>query len=77
MSNYDAFLQFKKFSKKSKQLKFSITADLSKNIIFCIFTILQILQPNEEILVYVYFGSTVSNRPKHPLFEMDLSKAMK
>ena len=47
MSYLDDFLQFKRLSKKSKNLKFSMTADLGKNEIFCIFTILQILQPNE------------------------------
>ena len=49
---YDDFLQFKSLSKKSKKLKFSMTADLGKNEIFCIFTILQILQPNEWIFIF-------------------------
>ena len=52
MSYYDDFLQFKRLSKKSKKLKFSMTADLGKNEIFCIFTILQILQPNEWIFIF-------------------------
>ena len=47
MSYYDDFLQLIRLPKKSKNLKFFMTADLSKNVIFCIFTCLQILQPNE------------------------------
>ena len=47
MSYYDDFLQLIRLPKKSKNLKFSMTADLGKNEFFCIFTILQILQPNE------------------------------
>ena len=47
MSYYDDFLQFKRLSKKSK--KFSMTADLGKNEIVCIFTI---LQPNERIFIF-------------------------
>ena len=47
MSYYDGSLQFKRLSEKSKKLKFFMTADLSKNVIFFIFTCLQILQPNE------------------------------
>ena len=47
MSYYDGSLQFKRLSEKSKKLKFFLTADLSKNVIFWIFTFLQILQPNE------------------------------
>ena len=47
MSYYDDFLQLKRLWEKSKKLKFLMTADLWKNEIFFIFTILQILQPNE------------------------------
>ena len=49
MSYYDDFLQFKRLSKKSKKFKFSMTADLGKNEIVCIFTI---LQPNERIFIF-------------------------
>ena len=34
MSYYDGSLQFKRFSDKSKKLKFFMTADLLKNDIF-------------------------------------------
>ena len=34
MSYYDGSLQFKRFSEKSKKLKFFMTADLLKNVIF-------------------------------------------
>ena len=47
MSCYDGSLQFKKVSEKSKKFEYFMTADLSENVIFCIFTFLQILQPNE------------------------------
>ena len=47
MSSYDGSDKFKSLSEKSKKLKFFLTADLPKNVIFCIFTFMQILQPNE------------------------------
>ena len=52
MPYYDGSVQFKSLSEKSKKLKFFMTADLSKNVIFCIFTFLQILQPNEWIFTF-------------------------
>ena len=38
---------FEGLFKKSKKLKFSMTADLQKNVVFGLITLLQILQPNE------------------------------
>ena len=52
MSYYDGSVQFKSLSEKSKKLKFFLTADLSKNVIFCIFTFMQVLQPNEWIFIF-------------------------
>ena len=46
------FYLIKRLSKKSKKLKFFMTVDLSKNVIFWIFTFLQILQPNEWIFTF-------------------------
>ena len=46
------FSLIKRLSKKSKKLKFFMTVDLSKNVIFWIFTFLQILQPNEWIFTF-------------------------
>ena len=37
----------KGFSKNQKNWKFSMTADLQKNVVFGLITLLQILQPNE------------------------------
>ena len=47
MSCYDDFQPFKGLLRNSKKLKFSMTADLEKNVIFGLFTCMQILQPNE------------------------------
>ena len=52
MSYYDDFLPFKGLFKNSKNLKFSMTADLQKNVVFGLFTLLQILQPNEWIITF-------------------------
>ena len=44
MSYYDGTLQFKRLLEKNKKkMKFFMTADMSKNVIFCILIFLQIL----------------------------------
>ena len=50
MSYYDDFLPFKRLLKKDKKLKFSMTADLQRNVVFALFTLLQILQLICELL---------------------------
>ena len=52
MSYYDDFQPFKGLLRNSKKLKFSMTADLEKNVIFGLFTCMQILQPNEWIITF-------------------------
>ena len=44
---------FKGFSKNQKNWNFSVTADLQKNVIFGLFTCLQILQPNDWIVTFL------------------------
>ena len=50
MPRYDDILHSKRLSKKSKELRFSMTADLSKMSLFAVFTILHIWDPNRWIL---------------------------
>ena len=52
VSYYDDFQPFKGLLRNSKKLKFSMTADLEKNVIFGLFTCMQILQPNEWIITF-------------------------
>ena len=46
------FHQFKRLSRKSKNLKIFMTADLQKNVNFGHFTVLHISHPNEQIFTF-------------------------
>ena len=46
------FHHFKRLSRKSKNLKLFMTADLQKNVNFGHFTVLHISQPNEQIFTF-------------------------
>ena len=56
----DSFHHFKSFFRKSKKLKFFMTADLWKNVIFGHFTVLHISHSNGQILTFqVSWGQLV------------------
>ena len=55
MSYYDGSLQFKSFLEKSKKLKFFMTADLLKNVIFFAYShICRFCSQMSEFLLFSY-----------------------
>ena len=55
MSYYDGSLQFKRLSEKSKKLKFFMTADLLKNVIFFAYShVCRFCSQMSEFLLFRY-----------------------